>query len=500
MNALLIMILSTLSGLPSGLWSILLIILFFGGSIFVHELGHFLAACWRGLKVERFAIGFPPKLWSRTYNGVEYSIGALPLGGYVALPQLAEMELIEGKTENDQEKLPPISYTDKLIVSAAGAFFNVLFALALASILWVAGQPTPKLLQSTQIGYVAEEVINSAGETVPGPALVAGLQPGDTVIRVDGQSVHNWEDISFSILSGAGRTADRQPLTVFTVERSGEIFDLEMVPVLHTAERLRHLGIAPGIPLKIAEILPNSPVERAGLQIGDTLLSVDGHPALSLESLNEYVQENGAKPMTVRFQRDDVILEKTVIPQKIPITTEGEQAYKLGFKIEWETVTTHRNPMEQISGHIQTTIKTLGALINRDSDIRLSQLSGPPGIAYAIHKLSGIDIRYVLSLVVLININLAILNLLPIPVLDGGHILFATLGKLRGKALPKHFVQSTQSAFVMLLLGLMAYVMFNDVLRVGRDIRKTRTEEKRAEEWSKEYIEPVFPEENEGNP
>ena len=484
--------LSALSVLPAGLWSLLLIILFFGGSIFVHELGHFLAARWRGLKIERFSIGFPPKLWSRRYRGVEYSIGALPLGGYVALPQLAEMPTVEGKTASGREPLPPISYADKVIVAAAGAFFNILFALLLAALLWGFGEPIPQWLQSTQIGYVSPEVVDAEGKTVPGPAFQAGLRPGDTLIRVDGEPVKDWQEVAFAIVRGAGRTADRQPLTRLTIRRDGRLLDLEVTPVLHTAERLRHLGIAPGAPITIAKIFPNSPMQRAGLQAGDVLLSVDQQPVLSLQSLNQYVQNNGERPLTLRLQRNGTILEKIVTPQQVTITNDGELAYKLGFKAAWETVTIQRNPLEQISSHIHTTLQTLGALINRNTDIGLSQLSGPPGIAYAIHKLSSVDIRYVLGLIVLININLAILNLLPIPVLDGGHILFATLGKLRGQALPARFVQGVQGAFVILLLGLMAYVMINDTVRVSRDIRASQAEQRRLEALDRQYIDPVF--------
>src|SRR3954462_13660583 len=126
-----------LSSFLHHVWAVFLIVLFFGGSIFVHELGHFLAARRRGVKVTRFLIGFGPPIWSRTAkDGVEYRVSWLPLGGYVALPQLADMAAIEGENEGDATSLPPVSYTTRMIVFAAGAFFNVLFALFLASILW----------------------------------------------------------------------------------------------------------------------------------------------------------------------------------------------------------------------------------------------------------------------------------------------------------------------------------------------------------------------------
>src|SRR5690349_2878357 len=129
-----------LSSLFSSMWSIFLIVLFFGGSIFVHELGHFLAARRRGVHVERFSIGFGPALWSRRgRDGVEYRLSWIPLGGYVLLPQLADLGAIEGESKVNVSELPPVSYSTKMIVFAAGAVFNVIFAFALACVLWLAG-------------------------------------------------------------------------------------------------------------------------------------------------------------------------------------------------------------------------------------------------------------------------------------------------------------------------------------------------------------------------
>jgi regulator of sigma E protease len=167
-----------LSSALGNVWSIFLIVLFFGGSIFVHELGHFLAARRRGVKVERFSIGFGPRVlgW-RGKDGVDYRLSLFPLGGYVALPQLADMSGIEGETESDVPSLPPISYSTRMIVFAAGAFFNILFAFALATILWFVGQPTSEDLATTRIGYVSSTLTLENGETVTSPAREAGLRP-----------------------------------------------------------------------------------------------------------------------------------------------------------------------------------------------------------------------------------------------------------------------------------------------------------------------------------
>src|SRR6201997_2812571 len=145
------------------------VLILFNLLIVVHELGHFLAARWRGLYVEKFGVWFGKPLWKKKINGVQYSLGSLPFGGFVALPQLAPMDLIEGKADVDREQLPPISALDKIIVAVAGPFFSLLLAFAFAAIVWVVGYPVSESDMTTTIGYVMPE----------SPAGPAGLQAGD---------------------------------------------------------------------------------------------------------------------------------------------------------------------------------------------------------------------------------------------------------------------------------------------------------------------------------
>src|SRR5437867_4334699 len=156
------------------------VVLLFNLLIFVHELGHFLAARWRGLKIDRFAIWFGKPIWKKKINGVEYALGTIPAGGYVALPQMATMEMIEGKGEgSDGQPLPPISALDKIIVAFAGPLFSFLLAFGFAFIVWTVGRPEPNLPDSTTIGWVDPD----------GPAAKAGLRPGDKILEIDDHPV-----------------------------------------------------------------------------------------------------------------------------------------------------------------------------------------------------------------------------------------------------------------------------------------------------------------------
>ena len=168
------------------------VVLIFNLIIGVHELGHFLAARWRGLKVERFAIWFGKPIWKKKIGGVEYALGTIPFGGYVSLPQMATMEAIEGKVEADAEKLPNVAPLDKIIVAFAGPLFSFLLAIVFAFVVWGVGRPTNEADNTTTIGWVDQKDANGN----PGPAWQAGLRPGDTILAVDGQPVHHFSPTS----------------------------------------------------------------------------------------------------------------------------------------------------------------------------------------------------------------------------------------------------------------------------------------------------------------
>ncbi len=471
----------------SSFWSILLIILFFGGSIFVHELGHFLAARKRGLKIDRFSIGFGPKIFTWKKEGVEYCISAFPLGGYVALPQLADLRGIEGETESTEEELPPIGYADKMIVAVMGAVFNVLFALLLATILWFVGQPTSEILQTTRIGYVFPTLVTPDGEEVEAPAFKAGIKAGDTVTKIDGAIVEGWSDFKHTLITGTGRSDTGSPRSVFTVLRGDKTLDIEVFPILATVERMRMVGVQPAETLTLGSVSENSPAARAGLMPGDQIVSLDGQPIMTYHALNSYILPNREKTMSLVIDRSGRSLEFLLKPDTVVVTKNGDTAPSMGFELKRKRYLIHVNPFTQIYQHVTVTLQVLWGLIHPQSDIRLNQLTGPPGIVYAIYRVS-FDLRLVLVLTALINVNLAILNLLPIPVLDGGHMAFATMAKIRGKALPPRLIARTQGVFIIMLFGLFFYVMFFDFQRVGRDINDEREYQAQLDN----IVDPVF--------
>ena len=464
-----------LSAVFSNLWSIFLVAVFFGGSIFVHELGHFLAARRRGVHVERFSIGFGPAIWSyRAKDGVEYRLAWFPLGGYVLLPQLADLGPIEGQSTTDVAKLPPLSYATKMIVFFAGAAFNVLFAFVLACIVTAIGVPESSATATTRIGYVAKTLEGPDGVKTPSPALQAGFRAGDIVRAIDGKSVSDWQDLMQTLITTTGRSADGQPRAVFTVERDGQLLDLPVNPRLSGEEKFRKIGIAPGFELIAFKIAPASLAAQAGLRVNDELISLNGVKIYGTETFYETLIAQPAAPATLIVRRAGADVTLTLPAHAT--TTPAALAKALGIDFTTGYRLTHPSPFAQITAPIAMTVRTLWSLINPNSDIGLNKLAGPVGIFRIFHSAAEVGIRAVLMFTILININLAVFNLLPIPVLDGGQMLFATLGKLRGRALPGQFIMTAQSVFMVLLFSMIIYVSFFDVRRIVRDVNSSRTE------------------------
>ena len=287
-----------------------------GFTIFIHELGHFLAARRRGLVITRFSIGFGPKIFGWTRNGVEYRLSAIPFGGYVALPQLVDMGRLEGKeeiehdskpfkswdedeetSETNSKPLPKISYADKMIVSVMGAVFNILLAFSLACVLSLFGYDVPDSQLTTKIGYVAEKVerwnpLVEEGEEVTGPALKAGLLVGDEILAVDGGYVENFMDIQNRIVTGKQQTAQGRRLVNLTVLRDGKEIKIEVYPEVVGREEIRVIGIGPQETFFIESLEPDMPAIKAGLEVGDQPIRIDNQKIHSFSQLVAYLNQS----------------------------------------------------------------------------------------------------------------------------------------------------------------------------------------------------------------
>ena len=455
--------------LTSSAWSVLMIAVFFGGSIFVHEFGHFWVAKKRGVKVERFSFfGLGPPIFKwRGKDGVEYCVCWIPIGAYVALPQLADMRGIEGEASADTAGLPSPNYTTRMLVFVAGATMNILFAFALATILWQVGLPANADTQRAKIGHVAPTLTLPDGRVVPSPAAEAGLRPGDTIAAIDGVPVTTWDEMRQLLFTGDGRTADGRPQTSLTIRRGEETLILAAKPILAGEERMRMLGVSPYQELQIAEVSTDSLGAKTGLQVGDLVRRIDETTITSFATYAAVLEARPEVASTLVVERAGADVTLTIPPRP-----DAARATELGLGFDPGLVLIHPTPWKQVSDTARMTARTFWSLVNRDSDIGISKLSGPIGIARVFHITAQADIRYVLWFTILVNVNLAIFNLLPLPVLDGGHMLFATIGRLRGRALPATFIQNVQGAFVVALLSMMLYVSFFDVRRIARSGRE----------------------------
>lgn len=462
--------------LLANVWSIFLIIVFFGGSIFVHELGHFLAARRRGVLVERFSIGFGPPIWShRGRDGVDYRVSWLPLGGYVLLPQLADLRGVEGTSEVDAPSLPGVSYPTKLIVFLAGVVCNLLFAFLLASILWLVGVPENSEFATTEIGAVSRTLEIAKGNEVPSPASQAGLRAGDIVRQIDGQPVADWNQLMQALYFGAGRDARGAPQTTFVIERAGRLETVVLHPQLSGDEKIRRVGIAPAYALLVQEVTPGSVAARAGLVAGDEILELQQVPVRNIATYEDVLGAHPGEPVAAVVRRAGARVSLAIPPRP-----ELKNPASLGVTLTVPLLLTHPSPFRQVSDQVLSTCNAVKSLLNPHSDIGPSKFTGPVGIIRTFRAAADAGIVPVMQFTILLNVSLAIFNLLPFPPLDGSQILLATIARLRGRAFSPSLLATWQGVFIMLFISLFLYIMVFDMRRWMRDVAEDRANEAAA--------------------
>jgi len=438
---------------------VLEVVVLFNLLIVVHELGHFLAAKWRGLFIEQFGVWFGKPLWKKRVNGILYSLGSIPFGGFVKLPQLAPMDIIEGTADMDRAALPKISALDKIIVAVAGPLFSLLLALAFASVVWVVGHPVGESDATTTIGYVMAD----------SPAAKAGLQPGDKILEIDGKRVTRFlgmgDSVSWAVVRSEGATVSVK------YERAGNVQTVAIEP--HRAEKsgwrrksVRQLLILPAETPLIYSVEPNTPAAAAGLQPKDVILGFNGTRIFNSLALSDYIEKHPDEQLILQIQRGQNALD---VPIKPTLLASEEGAMRARIGIGWDpngnVSISHPNPIEQVYKSVTSTLETLGAVASPKSDVKLQHMSGPVGIGNLLYRLFAAEHGWQLALwfSVILNVNLAILNMLPIPVLDGGHIVLALVEAVRRKPVNMRFLEIVQTGFAALIIGYMLYVTFFDV-------------------------------------
>ena len=454
---------------------ILEVLLLFNLLIGVHELGHFLAAKWRGLKIDRFAIWFGKPIWKKKISGVEFALGWIPAGGYVALPQMATMEAIEGKSEDAGEPLPNISALDKIIVAFAGPLFSFLLAVVFAVVVWVVGKPVNTAGDSTTIGWVDPA----------GPAAKAGLRPGDKILEVDGHAVTHFAPPAQDSVKWRIVTSENTNLAI-KYEREGQVAMAYPVPYhrptkWYERKALRQILIDAVLPAVIDQVLTNSPAAAAGLKPGDEVVAINGEKIYSFVSIMQLEQDmtNGLiKPVTMTVQRGAEKFDRELLAEKPMQPAKAGPLFGIAWQVDTNVTLMHPGPFEQIRESAGQIFATIGALFSKN-DIGPQQLGGAVMIIRVYSNLfdSEQGWRLVLWFSVVLNINLAMLNMLPFPVLDGGHILLALLEVVRRRPVSVKILQYLQTACAVFLIGFMLFIAFFDTSDWLRSSRRDRQEE-----------------------
>ena len=458
------------------------VLMVFNLLILVHEWGHFLAARWCGLKVEKFYIWFGKPIWKKTIGGVEYGLGSLPLGGFVALPQMAPMGGIEGEA-SPGEPLPPITPLAKIIVAFAGPLFSFLLAVVFALLVWQIGIPDQRI-HTTTIGWVK-----------PGsPGEKAGLKAGDKIIAIDGTPVHSWNEPVDSVKERIAFSTEKK--IVFTVERQGEAKPLDLASefeiepgTLFTRKGLRTVGLIWTYEAQVYQVLKGSGADLAGIKKGDRISQLNGARIYSPEAVYDFFETNPSTPVKLTLSRgkEGKPLEVTLTPVKPvkpePLPKDALSIALTGITFEnpgnvVEDTTIYLPPGEQLLTAATMMRRTFGAVFGSKGDVGIQQMGGPVKIFSVYYSLftTPDGWKKVLWFSVVLNVNLALMNLIPFPVFDGGHIVMAIGETIRRKSvLPLQILEKVQMACVILLLCFFCYVTWFDTADLfGTGVKKDK--------------------------
>ena len=430
--------------------SILAFVFVLGVLIFVHELGHFMMARRIGVRVLTFSLGFGPKLIAFKRGDTEYCISAVPLGGYV---KMAGENPDDARTGASDEFLSKSKW-QRFQVLVMGPVMNLALAVIVMAIVLYQGAPAPAFMeQPALVGSVLDQSALKA----------AGLQPGDHIVSVDGDRVATWEDFLNAVAAKSKRTVSLH------VERSGKDVDVSFVPVgtgKYDLVNLDSLAILPVMHPQITSLQREAPAYEAGLRPGDVVMAAAGERDITNKRLIEVIKAHEGQTINLEIKRNGNILTVPVTPRKITDTV------MIGAQLSgFEMRTIEPGPFEALKMSLDQNwtwakmiVQTLGGLFTRHTSVK--QLMGPVAIADLSGMAAEQGMIQLFSLMAMISLNLGLLNLMPIPVLDGGHIAILAMEGVSRRDFSMKVKEKMLLAGFVLLLMLMVTVIYNDLTRI----------------------------------
>ena len=413
-----------------------------GVIIFFHELGHLLAAKAFNVRVLTFSLGFGKRLFGFKRGETDYRVALFPLGGYV---QLGGEE--PGDSSDDPREFVNKPRWQRIVVYLAGPAMNAVLSVLLIAVVFMMGSAVGALRDVPPVvGVVVED----------SPAAAAGLEPGDRIELVDGKPVSRWDDVNFALLTSPGRAVE------LTLERDGRSVNATVVPDVVPRYEFGEAGVFPQLRPRISQVLEDGPAAAAGFQLGDELLSVDGRSVSSDRDFIEQIQARAEQTTSVEVMRDGRLETLTVTPRSENGT--GKVGVVIGYYQRY-------GPVEALGASVQHNIDIVRQTFAALSKIvtgRLaakSALSGPIEIAALSGAAARSGFKVLLYLMGVISISIGILNLLPIPILDGGQITILLYESLRRRDLSIKVKQRIQNVGFALVVLLMVMVLYFDLVK-----------------------------------
>ena len=452
------------------LWSLGSFIVALGILITAHEYGHFWVARRCGVKVERFSIGFGKAIWRKMgQDGTEYVVAMIPLGGYV--------KMLDERVEDVPAELVDQAFNRKTVwqriaIVSAGPIANFIFAILALYVMYMIGTPSLKpVIDSTQS--------NS-------PAGIINVVEPQQILAVSGQKVRTWEEVNLALVGHIGDSSLSltlaplptlsgmdMPTKTVTLDTSDWKFDPEKTSPITSLG----LGIyRPGIDPTIALVSPDSAAEQAGIVVGDTLTAINGEPFNDWKAFVDVVQASANKTLTMTLIRDNQMINVDVTPkaqqnadgQTIGIVgispTQAPWPDNMRFELEYGIVDSFIAATDKTWQLVVVSFKMIGKLFT--GDVSVKNLSGPISIAQGAGASASYGLVYFLGFIALISVNLGIINLMPLPVLDGGHLLYYFVEVITGKPVPETVQEIGFRFGAALLLMLMGVALFNDFARL----------------------------------